>query len=82
MSASTGLVVTAGALVLVDKLLDPKPLKPADALKGAVATVIAAYVSAGLDKIAPGFGTGAAVVLVVGVVLRVGPRIGDRIMKS
>lgn len=81
MAASTGIVVTAGALVLVDDLVSDQWQTPR-ALKTAVATVLAAYVSAGLDKVAPGLGTGLAVLLLVGVVYKSGPRISQRILKE
>jgi hypothetical protein len=78
MAASTGFVVTAGALVLIDDLVSDKWQTP-KALRVSVATVAAAYVSAGIDKVLPGLGTGLAVVLVAGVVLSSGARILGKI---
>lgn len=78
MAASTGFVVTAGALVLADDLLSDKFEAP-KALRVSVATVVAAYVSAGIDKVIPGLGTGLSVVLVAGVVLSSGARIMGKI---
>jgi hypothetical protein len=78
MAASTGFVVTAGALVLIDDLVNDKWETP-KALRVSVATVLAAYVSAGIDKVIPGLGTGLSVVLVAGVVLSSGGRILNKI---
>lgn len=77
MASSTGLVVTAGALSLVDLALEE--WKPAHAVRITVGTVLAALVSSGLDRAIPGLGTGLAVVLVAGVVLTSGPRIAKHI---
>lgn len=70
MANSTAIVLTAGALSMGDLILTGW-----DTRKGVVigvGTVAAAYVSAGLDKLIPGLGTGLAVVLVLGVVLTKG----------
>lgn len=81
MALSTGLVVTAGALVLVDDLLNDRFTAP-KALRTTVATVLAAYVSAGLDTAMPGFGTGLGVVLVLGVAYTNGPSIMNKLLKG
>ncbi len=78
MAASTGFVVTAGALVLVDDMVSDTWSTP-KALRVSVATVVAAYVSAGVDKVVPGLGTGLSIVLVAGVVLSSGARIMGKI---
>jgi hypothetical protein len=81
MSTSTGFVVTAGALVLVEDLVTDKWSTP-KALRTGVATVLAAYVSAGLDRALPGFGTGLAVLLVLGVALKVTPGITAKLFEE
>jgi hypothetical protein len=81
MAASTGFVVTAGALVLVEDLVTDKWTTP-KALRTGVATVLAAFVSAGLDKAMPGLGTGLAVLLVLGVALKSAPAIADKIFSE
>lgn len=80
MAASTALVATAGALAAVDNIMgtpDPQVL-----LRVAVGTVGAALVSAGLDKAVPGLGTGAAVLLLLAVVLDAAPRISRAIQPT
>lgn len=77
MAASTGIVITAGGLSLLDLIVTD--WQPAQGLRISVATVAAAYVSAGLDKVVPGLGTGLAVLLVMGVILRSGPRIAGKL---
>jgi len=79
VAKSTGIVVAAGALSLTDLVLTD--YDPSKALRLGVGTVLAALVSAGLDKVVPGFGTGAAVVLLAAVVLTSGPRIVDQLWK-
>lgn len=79
MSAQVGLTVTAGALVLTADLLDGT-WDNAKAVKTVVATVLAAYVGAGLDNVMPGFGTGLAVLLVLGVAYKDGPSIMTKIL--
>lgn len=75
--ASTGIVVTAGALSFGDLILTGYH---ADAgVRIAVATVLAAFVSAGLDKVIPGLGTGLGAVLLAGVILTSGPRIVQKL---
>lgn len=81
MAASTGFVITAGALVLMEDLVTDS-WSNADALRTAVATVLAAYVSAGLDKALPGFGTGLSVLLVLGVAYKSGPPIMSRLLSD
>lgn len=71
MAASTGLVVAAGAIVLTEHAVTG--WEAGRELKVAVATVLAALVSGGLDRVLPGFGTGAAVLLLVAVLYRSGP---------
>lgn len=81
MNASTGLVITAGALVLGADLVTGK-FEPVLALKTTVATVLAAFVGAGLDKVLPGFGTGLGVLLVLSVVYKRGPELSNNILKG
>jgi hypothetical protein len=73
MAASTGLILTAGALSELDLALTG--WQPTQGVRIAAATVLAVFVSAGLDKVIPGLGTGAAVVLVAAAVMRSGPPI-------
>lgn len=77
MSSSTGLIVTAGALSLGDVVLTN--WVPETALRISVATVLAALVSAGLDKVIPGLGTGLAVLLLMAVVLTSGVTVAKKI---
>lgn len=81
MAIATGLIVTAGVLVLVEDLVTDKWTTP-KAIKTTVATVLAAYVTAGLDKALPGFGTGLGVILVLGIALKSGPAIMDKILSE
>jgi hypothetical protein len=81
MAASTGFVITAGVLTLTEDLVTDRWENP-KALKVGVATVLAAYVSAGLDKALPGLGTGLAVILVLTVALKSGPAIFDKILSE
>lgn len=78
MAASTGIVLTAGAFALGDLILN-ETWTPAVGLRIAVGTVGAAFISAGLDKVAPGFGTGIAVLLLIGAILGNGPKIAAKI---
>lgn len=77
MARSTGLVVTAGSISALDLIMngydDTKMLRIAGA------TIAAALVGAGLDKIAPGLGTGASALLLVAVLLKSGPPLADKI---
>lgn len=73
MASSTGIVVTAGALSLTDLVLNG--YKPESAVRISVATVAAALVSSGLDRVIPGLGTGLGAVLLAGVLFTSGPRI-------
>jgi hypothetical protein len=75
--ASTGIVVTAGAMSFGDLVLSG--YKADSGVRIAVATVLAAFVSAGLDKVIPGLGTGLAAVLLAGVILTSGPRIVSKL---
>jgi len=77
MAKSTGIVVTAGALSLVDVILTD--WQPLTALRITVATTLAALVSAGLDHVMPGLGTGLGVILLLTVVLTSGARIANKI---
>lgn len=80
MARSTGLVVAAGAIAATDLILGD--YEAPRLLKIAVGTVGAALVSAGLDKVVPGFGTGAAALLLLAVVLDAGPRIAKQIQTT
>jgi hypothetical protein len=77
MASSTGIVVSAGALSLTDLVLSG--WDPAQGIRLSVATVLAALVSSGLDRVIPGLGTGLGVVLLAGVILTSGPRIVDHL---
>lgn len=76
-SSSTGIVVTAGALSLTDLILSGWNAQ--QGVRITVATVLAALVSAGLDRLIPGLGTGLGAVLLAGVLLTSGPRIASKI---
>lgn len=80
-SSATGMVVTAGALVLTENALTGK-WDNAKALKVGVATVLAALASEGINKGIPGLGTSIAAILVLGVVLKSGPVIADKVLRS
>lgn len=77
MASSTGIVVTAGALSLADLVLTG--WVPIQGVRISVATVLAALVSSGLDRLAPGLGTGLGAVLLAGVIFTSGPRIVEKI---
>lgn len=77
MASSTGIVVSAGALSLTDLILTG--WDPLAGVRISVATVLAAFVSSGLDRLAPGLGTGLGAVLLAGVILTSGPRIASKI---
>lgn len=77
MASSTGIVVTAGALSMTDLILTG--YVPKSAVRITVATVLAALVSAGLDRLAPGLGTGLGAVLLAGVIFTSGPKIVDHL---
>lgn len=79
MASSTGIVVTAGALSLADLVLTGWDAK--QGVRLSVATVLAALISSGLDRVIPGLGTGIGVVLLAGVVLTSGPRIVNHLNK-
>lgn len=81
MAASTGIVLTAGAFALGDMILTDG-YSPEVALKLTVATVAAAFVSAGLDKVAAGLGTGLAVLLLLTAILGNGPKIADNLFPA
>lgn len=77
MAASTGIAVTAGAVSALDLILTD--YNNTDMLRITVATIAAAFVAAGLDKAVPGLGTGSASLLLVGVLLRSGPTVANKI---
>lgn len=77
MASSTGIVVTAGVLSIGDLVLTG--YEPIQCVRISVATVLAALVSSGLDRVIPGLGTGLGVVLLAGVILTSGPRIVDHL---
>jgi hypothetical protein len=79
MAASTPIILTAGALSMLDLIMTEK-WDPTKGLKIAVGTVAAAFVSAGADKALPGFGTGLAVVLLVAVIYTSGGRLATKII--
>lgn len=76
MAKSTGIVVTAGGVSMVDLIMTGYDSRKA--LRIGVATIAAALISAGLDKVLPGFGTGAAAILLLSVLLKSGPAIAAR----
>jgi hypothetical protein len=73
MAKSTGIVVTAGALGMVDLVLND--WNPKEGLRLLVGTTAAAFVSAGLDKMIDGFGTGLAILLLLSALMRNMPHI-------
>lgn len=75
--ASTGIVVTSGVLSFGDLALTGYDAK--SGVRICVATVLAAFLSAGLNKVIPGLGTGLACVLLAGVILTSGPRIVQKL---
>lgn len=77
MAKSTGLVVTAGSLSALDLILSD--YDNARMLRITGATIAAALVSAGLDKLVPGLGTGAAALLLMAVLIKSGPPIAEKI---
>lgn len=79
MTTSTGIVVAAGVVALADVALTD--WNPAVGVRIAGGTVLAALVSAGLDKVVPRFGTGCAVVLLVASLMKSVPRIADQLFK-
>ena len=81
MAQSTGVVLTAGAFALGDLVLN-EGWTPEVGLRIIVGTIGAAFISAGLDKAAPGFGTGIAVLLLVGAILGNGPRVAAKLFPN
>ena len=77
MSSSTGIVVSAGALTLTDLALTG--WDPSRGVRVAAGTVLAAFVSAGLDHVVPGLGTAGAVLLLVAAVAVSAPTIAGRL---
>lgn len=77
MARSTGIVVTAGGISALDLIMTDYTNQAMLRITGA--TIAAALVSAGIDKIAPGLGTGAAALLLVAVLLKSGPPIAEKI---
>ncbi len=77
MAASTGIVATAGAVSLLDEILSDR--RPQVLIRISVSTVAAAFIAAGLDKVVPGLGTGSAALLLLGVLIRSGPTVAERV---
>lgn len=73
MASSTGIVVTGGAISLIDAVMDE--WKPETGIRITLATILAALVAAGLDRVFPGFGTGIAALYLLSVLLTSGPRL-------
>ncbi len=73
MANSTGIVVTGGAVSFADAVLND--WKPETGVRIGIATVLAALVSAGLDRVMPGLGTGVASLFLLSVLLTSGPRL-------
>lgn len=83
MAASTSIMLTAGGIAALDMILTaPGGWSPERGLPILVGTVGGAFISAGLDRAVPGFGTGIAVVLLVGVLLTSGPKIFEKVNPS
>lgn len=74
---TTGIVVSAGALTLTDLALTG--WDPSRGVRIAAGTVLAAFVSAGLDRVVPGLGTAGAVLLLVVAVAASAPTIAARL---
>lgn len=79
MARSTALVLTAAGIAAAD-LITGDAYTGSKLVRIAVGAVGAALVSSGLDKVVPGFGTGAATLLVVAVLLDAGPRLSTRLV--
>lgn len=77
MAKSTGIVVTAGAISALDLILDQYDNSAMLRITGA--TIAAALISAGLDKLIPGLGTGASALLLMAVLIKSGPPIAEKI---
>lgn len=77
MAKSTGLVVTAGSISALDLILNDYDNVAMLRITGA--TVAAALISAGLDKLVPGLGTGASALLLLAVLIKSGPPIAEKI---
>lgn len=77
MAKSTGIVVTAGAVSAVDLILNEYSGTAMLRITGA--TILAALISAGLDKVVPGLGTGASALLLMAVLIKSGPPIAAKI---
>lgn len=77
MAASTGIVVTAGSISLLDEILTDR--RSPVLLRISVATAAAAFLAAGLDKAIPGLGTGTAALLLLGVLIRSGPTVAEKV---
>jgi len=80
-SASTGFVVAAGGLVITYDLL-VGPWNPPQEIKRGLATVVAAIVSYGVDRVIPGLGTGLAVILALTAAVKVGPPLLTKVFPS
>ncbi len=81
MAASTGFVITAGGLVIANDLI-VGPWDGPKEVKRAIATVIAAFASAGIDRVIPGLGTGLAVILALTAAVKVGPPLLAKVFPS
>lgn len=73
MARSTPIVLAAGAIGMTDLVLNA--WDPVKALKLGIGVVLAAYVSAGLDTLLEGWGTGLAVLLLLYALVNNLPRI-------
>jgi hypothetical protein len=77
VAKSTGIVVTAGAISAIDLILDDYDNVKMLRITGA--TIAAALISAGLDKLVPNLGTGASALLLMAVLIKSGPPIAEKI---
>jgi type IV secretory pathway TrbD component len=80
MAASTGIVVAAGSIALLDTVLGE--WRADRAVMVAAGTTAAALVAAALDKTVPGFGTGLSVVLLVSVLYAYAPAIAHNLNRK
>lgn len=78
MAKSTPIVLSAGAITLGHALVVDRA-EPRDLLITTVAVGLAAVVSAGLDAVAPGLGTGMAAVMLTVAVLTYGVPLAQKL---
>lgn len=76
MAASTGIILTAGALPIAEMVMS-EGWQADRGIRLVAGTALAALAAAGLDKVIPGFGTGTAAVLLVASLYKYGPRLAQ-----